>query len=161
MLSVALALAVSLFITASQALPSLEARQNCGNSYSKCSPPGATSTATPNVGDEMSSLYVDLLNSISGVKRRREAVGFLDVTRRASSGASLCCTPQTSRVPRLGQVNILNRCRGYCLSVASELQRSVLLCKFPPVNQSLCLLISFRINLPRISSYRMAHTEPS
>ena len=126
MLSATLALAVSFFITAVLGRPSLEARQNCGNSYSKCSPSGATSTVTPNVGDGMSSLYVDLLNSISGVKRRREAVGFVDVTRRASS-ASLCCTLPILSVPRLIQADVLNRCGWYCLFITPELQRSLLL----------------------------------
>lgn len=70
----------------------LIARQNCAQNYIKCSPSGATATDTPPVGGALSSLYIDILDSISGVKLNtragEERPQILDV--RASSNA-VCC----------------------------------------------------------------------
>ncbi len=69
----------------------LVARQNCADNYSKCSPSGATATDTPPVGSALSSLYVDILNSISGVKMKRDMEEIADVLQVRASSNPVCC----------------------------------------------------------------------
>lgn len=76
----------------------LGARQNCGSSYSKCSPSGATSTNIPAVGSALSGLYVDVLDSINGVKfSKRGALDLAGALGIRSSPATVCCKPTLSR----------------------------------------------------------------
>lgn len=48
--------------------------EECENNFSLCSPTGASSVNTPAVGTELSSLYLDLVDSIQGVRKNRRAV---------------------------------------------------------------------------------------
>ena len=82
---VLVAFAVAAFIVGGSA-------QACASSYTSCNPQGATATATPTVGSDLSPLYVDLLHSISGVskhKRLIERFGHLLSTRDTVGG--VCC----------------------------------------------------------------------
>lgn len=69
----------------------LERRQACASSYTQCSPPGAASTSVPSIGSGLSPMYVDLLNSVSGItiKRRKVSDEVEGMLRRA---VGLCCT---------------------------------------------------------------------
>ena len=67
-------------------------RQDCGSSYSKCSPSGAAATSIPDVGSALSSIYLDLLDSISGVKiTKRMAQQTADILGARSPSANVCC----------------------------------------------------------------------
>ncbi|MCJ1227957.1 hypothetical protein MMC12_004616 [Toensbergia leucococca] len=71
-------------------------RQSCSDNYSKCSPSGATTTVAPPVGPALSSMYVDLLDSINPAKtRKRDARHGLDVLDIRSSSADVCCADGT------------------------------------------------------------------
>ncbi|KAK5009261.1 hypothetical protein LTR28_001915 [Elasticomyces elasticus] len=62
--------AASVHVTAQE----LRERDTCGANYQACNPSGATSTTPPAVGGSMSSLYVDLVDSVQSVSfsnRRR------------------------------------------------------------------------------------------
>ena len=69
----------------------IHARQDCENNFSKCSPPGATSTSVAEPGSGLSSLYVDLLDSISGVKSRRNGFSNGDILWARASQTDICC----------------------------------------------------------------------
>ena len=73
----------------------IAARQNCGSNYSKCSPPGATNTGVPAIGDELSSLYVNVLDSINGVKfndkRAVDHMKHVEAMLVVRSSAQVCC----------------------------------------------------------------------
>ncbi|KAL8917505.1 MAG: hypothetical protein Q9208_007910 [Pyrenodesmia sp. 3 TL-2023] len=76
------------------------AANDCGENYSRCSPKGATSTDTPEVGTDLSPLYTDLLTSINGVKQSkrsareaRDEAGLALESRATSS--NLCCVAGT------------------------------------------------------------------
>ncbi len=70
----------------------LVARQDCTNNYSKCSPPGATATNTPSIGNGLSSLYVNILDSIGGVKvKARDVEGLPQGLQPRASSNSVCC----------------------------------------------------------------------
>ena len=68
-------------------------RQDCGSNYSQCSPSGASSTAMPEIGSGLSSLYVDLLHSIKGISaaNRRRAINELSVLVKRSTSPNVCC----------------------------------------------------------------------
>ncbi|OCK87121.1 uncharacterized protein K441DRAFT_623584 [Cenococcum geophilum 1.58] len=73
------------------------ARDGCGTNYVSCSPSGAKSMTSPNVGPDMSSLYVDLLNSVAGIHFSKRELGTIDgsiIEKRESP--SMCCTQGTS-----------------------------------------------------------------
>lgn len=116
----------------------LVARQDCPNNYSKCSPPGATATNTASIGGGLSSLYVNILNSIGGVKVKARGVEGLPegLQPRASSNSVCCklrkiyCTHQRVANERLGVsgtlcllVHDLNLPFCYVSNTASELTR--------------------------------------
>lgn len=55
--------------------PQLDPRdEECENNFSLCSPTGASSLDTPAVGSELSSLYLDLVDSIQGIRKHKRAV---------------------------------------------------------------------------------------
>lgn len=94
MLSASLAFLIIILLTslASAHSPNLVARQDCANNYSKCSPPGATATNTPSIGGELSSLYINIVNSISGIKvKARDVNDGLDVLQARAPSNSVCC----------------------------------------------------------------------
>ncbi len=66
--------------------------QACASSYSSCNPQGATATATPTVGGDLSPLYVDLLHSISGVSKHKRLVErFGDLLGVRDTISGVCC----------------------------------------------------------------------
>ena len=94
MLTSSLAFVTSLFTIVLVCVNShqLVARQNCADNYNKCSPPGATATDTPTIGSGLSSLYVNILDSISGVKL--DVRGLKEVREHVQPRApsiSVCC----------------------------------------------------------------------
>jgi hypothetical protein len=73
------------------------ARDGCGTNYVSCSPSGAKSMTSPNVGPDMSSLYVDLLSSVAGIHFSKRELGTIDgaiIEKRGSP--SMCCAQGTS-----------------------------------------------------------------
>lgn len=94
MLSASLAFLITILLTSlvSAHSPSLVARQDCANNYSKCSPSGATATNTPSIGGELSSLYVNIVNSISGIKvKARDVNDGPDILQARAPSNSVCC----------------------------------------------------------------------
>lgn len=94
MLSVSLTFLTALLLmtVASAQSISLVARQDCPNNLSKCSPSGATATITPSIGSDLSSLYVNIVNSIGGVKIKvRDTEDHLEVFQRRAPSNSVCC----------------------------------------------------------------------
>ncbi len=76
--------------------PVLETRQNCGANFQRCMPSGSKLESTPEVGGELSSLYVDLLDSIKGVKKsKRDIQRVVDVLQieARDNAKPLCCKP--------------------------------------------------------------------
>ena len=68
-------------------------RQNCADHFTRCSPPGASATSVPQIGNDLSSFYVDLLDSVSGISfERRASQQDLDGLLGRDSGAEVCCT---------------------------------------------------------------------
>lgn len=68
--------------------------QACASSYTSCNPAGATATATPTVGSDLSPLYVDLLHSISGVSKHKRLVErFGDLLGARDTPKGVCCKP--------------------------------------------------------------------
>lgn len=68
----------------------------CENNFSLCSPTGASSVNTPAVGSELSSLYLDLVDSIQGVQNYKRAVDLDDQIvdhklQPRGSKIGLCC----------------------------------------------------------------------
>ena len=49
------------------------------------------STSVPQPGSGLSSLYVNLLDSISGVKRRRDEILIEKILETRASAADVCC----------------------------------------------------------------------
>lgn len=93
-------LSASLIFLTTLLLPSLAsthssnlvARQDCPNNYSKCSPSGATATNTPGIGSGLSSLYVNILDSIGGVKVKvRDAEDLPEGLQPRAPSDSVCC----------------------------------------------------------------------
>ena len=67
-------------------------RQNCEDHFTKCSPLGAVATSVPQIGNDLSLFYVDLLDSVSGISfRRRGSQSDLDELFSRDSGADVCC----------------------------------------------------------------------
>ncbi|KAI9811055.1 MAG: hypothetical protein M1827_005637 [Pycnora praestabilis] len=73
----------------------LVARQQCGTNYQQCNPSGVKSDVTPEVGSGLSSLYVDVLDSISGVKRKRDLEQTSDLLEVRATPKPLCCNDGT------------------------------------------------------------------
>ncbi|KAI9719732.1 MAG: hypothetical protein M1812_003220 [Candelaria pacifica] len=78
--------------------PVLDARQNCGANFQRCMPSGSKAGSTPAVGGALSSLYVDLLDSIKGVKKsKRDIQRIVDVLEIETRDITqpLCCAQGT------------------------------------------------------------------
>ena len=72
-------------------------RQNCADHFTKCSPPGAAATSVPQIGNDLSPFYVDLLDSVSGITFKRRGIQpDLDELFSRDSVADVCCTPSPS-----------------------------------------------------------------
>ena len=80
-------------LSSSATSPGLEKRQDCAASYTQCTPAGASSMSVPGIGSGLSSMYVDLLDSINGISaRKRDVVEDIDRLFAARSSPDLCCT---------------------------------------------------------------------
>ncbi|KAL8944890.1 MAG: hypothetical protein Q9216_000180 [Gyalolechia sp. 2 TL-2023] len=91
---------VTVFVIAVVANSNLEARADCADNFSQCSPRGASSSAnTPSVGTELSPLYTDLLTSVNGAKKSKrasiEAGDELNLLVARASSTNLCCADGT------------------------------------------------------------------
>ena len=94
MLSASLTFFIPLFLTAlvSAHSPNLVVRQDCPNNYSKCSPSGATATNTPGIGTELASIYINVLDSIGGIKVKvGDAEDRPESLQRRAPSNSVCC----------------------------------------------------------------------
>lgn len=98
--SIALVLAAHAVATGSNRHPiklQLDPRdEECEINFSLCSPTGASSVNTPAVGSELSSLYLDLVDSIQDVQSYKRAVDFDDQIvdhklQPRGSKIGLCC----------------------------------------------------------------------
>ena len=70
----------------------LNARAGCGASFTKCAPKGAIATNEPVIGPDMSSIYVDIVDSVNNApKERRWMSGFFAGLLARASSSSLCC----------------------------------------------------------------------
>ena len=70
----------------------LEARADCNAGYTKCSPNGAVATAEPPIGSALSTMYVDVVDSVQskGQQTRDLENNRVEIQERATGG-SLCC----------------------------------------------------------------------
>ena len=81
----------------------LHARAACSSSYTACNPKGAATTNEPPVGTALSSLFVDVVNTLDSAnlaKRDAERARAL-IESRASEG-SLCCEYLASMIIMVG-----------------------------------------------------------
>lgn len=70
----------------------LEVRDSCDKNFRLCSPEGASSTATPVVGNGLSEIFVDLVHSVHDVpKHKRDDEETVHVFHPRSSKVDLCC----------------------------------------------------------------------
>ncbi|MCJ1359895.1 MAG: hypothetical protein MMC33_009898 [Icmadophila ericetorum] len=92
---------------------SLAKRQSCSAGYSTCAPSGATSTTIPAIGPGLAPLYVDLVNSVQGIKARKRGMGEMGREERgeaaelrerddSADGENVCCVDGTSCLLLLG-----------------------------------------------------------
>lgn len=70
----------------------LHARAGCSSSYTACKPKGAATTSEPPVGTGLSSLFVDVVDTLDSAKlARRDAERAREIIEARASGGSLCC----------------------------------------------------------------------
>ena len=79
----------------------LEARANCNSGYTRCSPSGAMATDEPPIGNALSTMYVDVVNSVQtkGKQTRNLESDLVEVLERAAGG-SLCCMSMRVKEPQ-------------------------------------------------------------
>ena len=71
---------------------SLHARAACSSSYTACNPKGAATTNEPPVGTGLSSLYVDVVDTLDSANlAKREAQHARGLIEARASGGNLCC----------------------------------------------------------------------
>lgn len=71
---------------------SLHPRAACSSSFTVCDPKGAATTNEPPIGTGISSLFVDVVDTIDSANlAKREAVRDHGVIETRASGGSLCC----------------------------------------------------------------------
>lgn len=70
----------------------LQARGDCSSSYTVCNPKGAATTNEPPVGTGISSLFVDVVDTLDSANlAKREAGQDSGIIETRASGGSLCC----------------------------------------------------------------------
>ena len=127
---------LSLFGLVCATSPSLAKRQDCGSNYAECSPPGASTTSIPDVGGNLSSMYIDLLDSTKGIEAsKRNIQSRVERLGLRSSSVDVCCK-RSSRFSPPG-TDPVSRCRRHKLPAASQLQCSFLLRTPPSLHLSL------------------------
>lgn len=108
----------------------LQARDACSDNYSKCSPPGASSTGVPAIGPELSSLYTDILSSIQGIKIKERDVQEIGPKLHSRDAPNdFCCKPFKCHLNFLLRhfSNDQDRCGWYKLSITSRPECTILL----------------------------------
>lgn len=119
---------------------SLVKRQSCSAGYTTCAPAGATSTLIPGVGPGLAPLYVDLVNSVQGIKAgKRDLEGrgqkneaeIAGLEERAS-GENVCCKStlylrNSKKQSRKNADSMRNRRRRYILPPPPRLLHPLLL----------------------------------
>ena len=68
----------------------LHARGACSSSYTVCSPKGAATTNEPPIGTGISSLFVDVVDTLDSANLAKREADTCAIEARASGG-SLCC----------------------------------------------------------------------
>ena len=69
----------------------LAPRADCNENFSQCSPKGAVTSGAPAIGDSLSTLYVDLLNSINKVQNVARDIDESPSILRGRAEGSMCC----------------------------------------------------------------------
>ena len=70
----------------------LQGRAACSSSYTACNPKGAATTNEPPVGTGLSSLFVDVVDTLDSAHlAKRDAERARAVIEARASGGSLCC----------------------------------------------------------------------
>ena len=69
----------------------LAPRADCNVNFSECSPKGAVTSGAPAIGDSLSTLYVDLLNSIKNVQNVARDIDEAPSALRVRASGSMCC----------------------------------------------------------------------
>lgn len=70
----------------------LHPRAACSSSYTVCNPKGAATTNEPPIGTGISSLFVDVVDTLHSAKvAKREAGQDTGVIETRASAGSLCC----------------------------------------------------------------------
>ena len=69
----------------------LVVRADCNEIFSRCSPDGATTSDTPAIGNSLSTLYVDLLNSINKVQNVERDLDNKGSVLSIRASGSICC----------------------------------------------------------------------
>ena len=81
----------------------LRARGACSSSYSVCEPKGAATTNEPPIGTGISSLFVDVVDTLDSANlAKREARQDTGIIETRASGGSLCCTYLMSATNMVG-----------------------------------------------------------
>ncbi|KAL9067490.1 MAG: hypothetical protein Q9161_006840 [Pseudevernia consocians] len=74
----------------------LQARGACSSSFTVCNPKGAATTNEPPIGTGISSLFVDVVDSLDSANLAKREAGRDDgVIETRASGGSLCCADGT------------------------------------------------------------------
>ncbi|CAF9905149.1 MAG: hypothetical protein HETSPECPRED_004893 [Heterodermia speciosa] len=76
-------------------LSALITADSCNTGFSSCSPDGSSSSGAPAIGSSLSTLYVDILDSINKVQNTRRELGHEDLVLKLREAGSLCCADGT------------------------------------------------------------------
>ena len=82
-------LATSLFLL--NAFQRFAAADSCKESFTRCSPDGASASEVPPIGEGLSSLYVDLLDSINKVQNTKRELSHEEFMLSIRAAGSICC----------------------------------------------------------------------
>lgn len=75
----------------------LHPRAACSSSYTACNPKGAATTNEPPVGTGLSSLFIDVVDTLDSANlAKRDAERARGEIEARASGGSLCCNYLTS-----------------------------------------------------------------
>ncbi|KAI9840194.1 MAG: hypothetical protein M1837_001866, partial [Sclerophora amabilis] len=71
-------------------------REECAINYQPCNPSGVRTTTSPQTGDALSSLFVNILDSIQGIRfDKRQTDEVLDVLEGRDALLPVCCAEST------------------------------------------------------------------
>lgn len=69
----------------------LAIRADCNEGFSRCSPKGAITSGAPAIGDSLSTLYVDLLDSINEVQKVERSIDYEGSVLSSRASGTICC----------------------------------------------------------------------